>query len=60
MRWHSAAFRLALAIAIGLVLSGLESLPALAESVPFNCMILPGEDVSGILMINALERLTNG
>jgi hypothetical protein len=43
MRWHSAAFRLALAIAIGLAMSGLEALPALAESVPFNCMILPAK-----------------
>jgi hypothetical protein len=64
MRWHSAVFRLALAIAIGPVLSGLESLPALAESVPFNCMILPGEDVAGILMSNALgapnERIGEG
>jgi hypothetical protein len=48
MRWHSAAFRLALVIALGLVLSGLESLPALAEAVPFNCTILPGEDVANL------------
>jgi hypothetical protein len=54
MRWHSPAFRLALVIAFGLVLSGLESLPALAESVPFNCVILPGEDVVSILTTNAL------
>jgi hypothetical protein len=60
MRWHSPAFRLALVIAFGLVLSGLESLPALAQSVPFNCVILPGEDVVSILMTNALGSLTNG
>jgi hypothetical protein len=53
MRWQSAVFRLALAIALGLALSGLESLPALAEVVPFNCVILPGEDVASILMTNA-------
>jgi len=28
--------------------------PASAESVPFNCMILPGEDVASILMTNSL------
>jgi hypothetical protein len=60
MRWPSAVLQLDLVIAIGLVLSGLESLPAPAESVPFNCMILPGEDVACILMTNALGRLTNG
>ena len=52
--------QLALVIAFGLVLSGLESLPALAESVPFNCVTLPGEDVVSTLMTNALGRLTNG
>src|SRR4051812_35614609 len=54
MRWHSAVFQLALAIALGLVLPSLESLPAQAEAVPFNCMILPGEDVASILMTNAM------
>jgi hypothetical protein len=54
MRWHSAVFRLALAIALGIVLPGLESLPALAEAVPFNCVILPGADVASILMTNAM------
>jgi hypothetical protein len=54
MRWHSAAFQVALVIGLDLVLSGLESLPALAEAVPFNCMILPGEDVASLLMTNPL------
>jgi len=43
MRWPSAILQLALVIAFGLVLSDLASLPALAESVPFNCMILPAK-----------------
>jgi hypothetical protein len=60
MRWPSAVLQLALVIAIGLVLSGLESLPALAETVPFNCVTLPGGDVVSILMTNPLGRLTNG
>jgi hypothetical protein len=54
MRWPSAVLQLALVNAFGLVLSGLEALPAMAEAVPFNCMILPGEDVASILMTNAL------
>jgi hypothetical protein len=54
MRWHSAVIRFALAVAPGLVLYGLESLPALAEAVPFSCVILPGEDVASILMTNAM------
>jgi len=54
MRWHPAVLQLALVIACGHVLSGLESLPASAESVLFNCMILPGEDLASILMTNAL------
>jgi hypothetical protein len=57
-RWHSAAFRLALAIAIGLVLSGLESLPALAESVQLHDPAR--RRLAGILMTNGLGRLTNG
>src|SRR5882757_8190769 len=28
--------------------------PASAESVPFNCVILPGQDVASILMTNSL------
>ena len=28
--------------------------PASAESVPFNCMILPGQEVASILMTNSL------
>jgi hypothetical protein len=32
------------------------SMPALAESVPFNCIILPSEDVASILLTNSLAR----
>jgi hypothetical protein len=45
---RSALSRLAL-------LSGLISAPAAAESVPFNCVILPGNDVASILMTNPLD-----
>jgi hypothetical protein len=40
----------------GLVLlcMGPGSMPVSAEAVPFNCMILPGEDVASILMTNSL------
>ena len=38
------------------LLTGVLSTPALAESVPFNCIILPGEDIASILMTNALDR----
>jgi hypothetical protein len=32
------------------------SMPALAESVPFNCIILPSEDTASILLTNSLTR----
>jgi hypothetical protein len=34
---------------------GFISTPACAETVPFNCTILPGGDVASILMTNALD-----
>ena len=37
------------------LLSGLLSAPAAAESVPFSCVILPGDDVASILITNALD-----
>ena len=45
---------LALSILLGLLFAGLLADPALAESVPFNCMILPGEEIASILMTNSL------
>ena len=44
---RSAIFRLAL-------LSGLLSAPAAAEPVPFNCLILPGDEAASILLTNVL------
>ena len=42
---------LSLAFLIGLLPSA-----AAAESVPFNCIILSGEDVASVLMTNSLDR----
>jgi hypothetical protein len=33
---------------------GLPSAPAFAESVPFNCTILPGAEIASILITNSL------
>ena len=41
-----------LLIVLGPLLSGL--VPALAETVPFDCVILPGEDIASIMLTNAL------
>src|SRR5712671_1491558 len=49
----SASFRLVLSISLVVALTGLAD-PAAADSVPVNCMILPGEDVASILMTNSL------
>jgi hypothetical protein len=49
MRLHLAGLWLALFM-------GLLSAPASAEPVPFNCVILPGENLASILMTNALDR----
>ncbi len=47
MRSYSTGLWLAL-------LAGVQITPASAESVPFNCIILPGEEVASILMTNSL------
>jgi len=36
------------------LLVGVQITPASAESVPFECIILPGEEVASILMTNSL------
>jgi hypothetical protein len=62
MHSRSGGFQLALfiglafglALALGLVMSGLLSTPVSAESVPFNCLILPGEEMASIMMTNSL------
>jgi hypothetical protein len=38
------------------LLAGLQMAPASAESVPFNCLILPGNDLASITMTNSLAR----
>ena len=47
MRSRSTIYGLALA-------ASFLSMPALAESVPFNCIILPSEDTASILLTNSL------
>ena len=47
MRSHLTGFLLAVFI-------GLLSTPASAESVPFSCVILPGNDLASVLMTNSL------
>jgi hypothetical protein len=49
MRLHLAGLWLALFI-------GLLPAPACAEPAPFNCIILPGEDLASIIVTNALDR----
>jgi hypothetical protein len=38
----------------GLLFAGLQVDPALAETVPLNCVILPGEEAASILMTNSM------
>jgi len=40
----------------GALLVAVQITPVSAESVPFNCMILPGEEVASILITNSLAR----
>ncbi len=44
----------AVLVELELPLTDFLSTPASAESVPFNCMILPGQEVASILMTNSL------
>jgi hypothetical protein len=46
---RSAIFHVAL-------LTGALATPAPAETVPFSCVILPGEEIASILMMNSLDR----
>jgi hypothetical protein len=45
-----------LAISCLALLRGVLPAPAAAESVPFNCIILPGADEASIMMTNSLVR----
>ena len=40
---------------LALLCMGFPSTPADAESVPFTCVILPGEEIADVLMTNALD-----
>jgi hypothetical protein len=51
---HPASVPFVLTIGLALLLAGLAVDPASAEAVPFNCMILPGEEIASILMTNSL------
>lgn len=50
----AAARGVVLAVVSGLLLFGLLATPVLAETVPFECMILPGDELASILMTNSL------
>jgi hypothetical protein len=54
MHSRSLGFQILVCLGFALLCIGLLSMPASAETVPFNCMILPGEDVASILMTNSL------
>jgi hypothetical protein len=41
---------------VGAVLSGFVVTSAGAETVPFNCVILPGGDVASVMITNSLDR----
>ncbi|MGZ5874383.1 MAG: hypothetical protein ACXWKP_19970 [Bradyrhizobium sp.] len=43
------------AVSCLVLVSGFLSAPAAAESVPFRCVILPGEEVASITMTNSLN-----
>jgi hypothetical protein len=42
-----------------LLMAGLLAAPAAAEQVPFNCVILPGEDIASINITNSLDRVAS-
>jgi hypothetical protein len=54
MQSRSGRFYVVACIGFGLLLIGLWPDAASAAPVPFNCMILPGQDVASILMTNSL------
>ena len=54
MHSRVAGFQFALVIGVAAGLGLLLSMPALAESVPFDCIILPGENLASIMVTNSL------
>ena len=55
MPQRSAALQLVVVIGLGLLLFALLSTAVLADSVPFECIILPGEEIASILVTNSLD-----
>ena len=54
MHSRTGGFQVVLFVGLVLLMSGLLSTPASAESVPFNCTILPGAEMASITMTNSL------
>ena len=54
MQFYFACFRQAAPIAVGLALAICLAGEAMADAVPFQCDILPGEEIASILMTNSL------
>jgi hypothetical protein len=55
MHSRPAGFQRVVRSGIALFFMGLQPMSASAATVPFNCFILPGEDVASILMTNSLD-----
>ncbi len=55
MHSRPVGFQLALITGLGLIFIGPLSMPASAELVPFNCIILPGADIASVTMTNSLD-----
>ena len=53
---QQAGFGLAVLIGLSLLLAAGLSDPVLAESMPFNCIMLPGEEIASILLTNSLAN----
>ena len=54
MHFHFACFRQVAPIAVGSALAIFLAGEAAADAVPFECAILPGEEIASILMTNSL------
>ena len=54
MHFYFACFRHVAPIAVGLALAVCLAGEAAADAVPFECAILPGEEIASILMTNSL------
>ena len=54
MHFYFACFRRVAPIAVGLALAVCLAGDAAADAVPFECAILPGEEIASILMTNSL------